>query len=430
MKNIGLGLQWMLFMITASIVVPISMADIFSLNPAETATLMQNTMFIVGIGSFLNGIIGHRMPITESPAGIWWSVLVIYSSYVGIYYGTKTEVLRVFYGGMIFSSFLFILLSLTGLIKKAAKLFTPTITFIYLILLSLQLSGIFILRMAGINAKNHTIDPVIAILSITVVFITFYFGSSKIPIIKQFSLIISLMTGWILFAIFGKAQQMIYSDKIFQLPKIFAFGTPKFDLGMVTTSFFVTFMLIMNMFASINTMGNIVCPKEEIPPSKYVKSGLMSGFNQILGAIFNVVGTVPVSSSTGFVVQIGEKSIKPFLLGAVFVSCLSLLPNFMGLMSSLPAAIGYSVSFVLFSKMISMALFELRKIINNVDYTYMVIGISLLAGIGVLFLKPESVKELPSLISSFIGNGLVVGTVLGIILEQGYILKNKIKQKK
>ena len=59
MKNIGLGLQWMLFMITASIVVPISMADIFSLNPAETATLMQNTMFIVGIGSFLNGIIGH-----------------------------------------------------------------------------------------------------------------------------------------------------------------------------------------------------------------------------------------------------------------------------------------------------------------------------------------------------------------------------------
>ena len=85
MKNIGLGLQWMLFMITASIVVPISMADIFSLNPAETATLMQNTMFIVGIGSFLNGIIGHRMPITESPAGIWWSVLVIYSSYVGIY---------------------------------------------------------------------------------------------------------------------------------------------------------------------------------------------------------------------------------------------------------------------------------------------------------------------------------------------------------
>ena len=304
------------------------------------------------------------------------------------------------------------------------------ITFIYLILLSLQLSGIFILRMAGINAKNHTIDPVIAILSITVVFITFYFGSSKIPIIKQFSLIISLMTGWILFAIFGKAQQMIYSDKIFQLPKIFAFGTPKFDLGMVTTSFFVTFMLIMNMFASINTMGNIVCPKEEIPPSKYVKSGLMSGFNQILGAIFNVVGTVPVSSSTGFVVQIGEKSIKPFLLGAVFVSCLSLLPNFMCLMSSLPAAIGYSVSFVLFSKMISMALFELRKIINNVDYTYMVIGISLLAGIGVLFLKPESVKELPSLISSFIGNGLVVGTVLGIILEQGYILKNKIKQKK
>ena len=79
---------------------------------------------------------------------------------------------------------------------------------------------------------------------------------------------------------------------------------------------------------------------------------------------------------------------------------------------------------------ISMALFELKKIINDIDYSYMVIGISLLAGIGVLFLKPESMKNLPSLVSSFIGNGLVVGTVLGIILEQGYILKNKRKQGK
>lgn len=427
MKNIGLGLQWMLFMVAASIVVPISIADLFSLNPAETAILMQNTIFMVGIGSLLDGLIGHKMPIAESPAGIWWSVLVIYSAYAGVYYATKIDVLRVFYSGMMFSGLLFIILSATGLMKKVSKLFTPTATFIYLVLLSLQLSGTFITGIAGINSKSLEIDPVICILSITVIFITFYLGSSKVLLVKQFSVIISIAIGWLLFIIFGKATPVLYSEKLIQLPKLFAFGTPKFDVSMMTTSFFITFMLIMNMFASMNIMSSVIGGDKPLEPSRYSKSGLVSGINQILGGMFNMVGTVPVSSSTGFVVQIGEKSIKPFLLGCIFISGLALVPNFMNLMAALPTAIGYSVTFVLFSKMISMALFELKKVISNVEFSYLIIGVSLLAGVGVLFLTPESTKNLPKLFSSFIGNGLIVGTVIGIILEQGYHLKNRKK---
>ena len=425
MKNIGLGLQWMLFMVAASIVVPISIADLFSLSPAETAILMQNTIFMVGIGSLLDGLIGHKMPIAESPAGIWWSVLVIYCTYTGVYYTTKVDVVRVFYSGMMFSGLLFILLSVTGLMKKVSKVFTPTATFIYLTLLSLQLSGTFLNGIVGINSKNMKIDPIISILSIVVIFITFYLGSSKILLVKQFSVVISIVIGWILFIIFGKASPVLYSEKLVQLPKLFAFGTPKFDVSMLTTSFFITFILIMNMFASMNIMSSMVNPNKALESSRYSMSGLISGINQILGGIFNTVGTVPVSSSAGFVSQIGEKSIKPFILGSIFISVLALIPNFMNLMAALPTSIGYSVTFVIFSKMISMALFELKKVISNVEFSYLIIGICLLAGVGVLFLPVDATKDLPKLVSSFLGNGLIVGTVLGIILEQAYLFKTR-----
>lgn len=424
MKNVVLGLQWMLFIIAAAIAVPISISDLFMLDQQQTLILMQNTIFVLGIAGAIQGFFGHKMPISESPAGLWWSVLTIYSGYIGVSYATNVEILQVFSAGMMFSGILFIVFSVTGLIEKISKLFTSTVTFIYLVLLSLQLSGTFIKGITGVTLKSQEIDVVVAVLSVVVIVITFYLGSVKIPWVKQFSVIISIAIGWILFAIFGKADPVLATNKIINLPKPLGFGMPKADLGMGTTAFFITFLLIMNMLASINIMSNIVGRDEKDSAKDYRKTGLISGINQILGGGFNTVGTVPVSSSAGFVAQIGEKSIKPFILGCIFVSLVSLFPKFMNLMAALPTAIGYSVTFVLFSKMIAMALFELKKVIDE-DSSYIIIGVSLLVGVGVLFLPPSAMKNIPSIISSFIGNGLIIGSLLGIVLEQIFSFRKK-----
>ena len=236
MKNFILGLQWMLFIIAASIAVPISVSDLYMLNPQETLILMQNTLFILGIAGCIQGFFGHKMPISESPAGLWWSVLSIYSGMIAAGYATNIEVLQIFSGGMILSGILFIILSVTGLMDKISVFFSPVITIIYLLLLTLQLSGTFIKGIIGINAQNQVIEPVTAVLSIGVIILTFCLGSSKNKRIRQFSILLSIGAGWLIFMMFNKTGKIIFTDKIINFPRPLAFGMPKFDPGMASTA--------------------------------------------------------------------------------------------------------------------------------------------------------------------------------------------------
>ena len=60
------------------IVAPIAIAGLFGLNAEESAGFVQRTMFILGVSGFLQAVFGHRLPINEGPAGLWWGVFVLY----------------------------------------------------------------------------------------------------------------------------------------------------------------------------------------------------------------------------------------------------------------------------------------------------------------------------------------------------------------
>ncbi|MBS4173011.1 purine/pyrimidine permease [Bacillus sp. FJAT-49736] len=416
MKTFLSAIQWMAFMIAGSIAAPIAIADLFHLNPVETSAFMQRTIFVLGIAGLLQGFIGHRLPVSEGPAGLWWSVFAIYAGFVGSMYSTGIAALNALCGGMIFSGIVFFILSALGLIEKLAKLFTPTITFIYLFLLILQLSGSFVKGMLGLTEEQVHIQPTVAILCIVIILVTFYLGKVNIQWVQQFSIIFGLLLGWILFIIFGLAPKVPESHSIFAFPKLFHFGKPTFDSGVLTTSFFITILLTTNMIASIRVMEEVLKGYHNKPVS-YKRSGFISGLNQILGGIFSAIGSVPISGSAGFVAQTGIKSIKPFIIGGILVTVISLLPPLMHIMSALPAPVGYAVTFVIFTKMIGLALSEIEKSTDR-DITYTTAGIALMVGVGTMFLPSEATVKLPTFIGSLVNNGLVLGTIIAIGSEQ------------
>lgn len=416
MKTFLSAIQWMAFMIAGAIAAPIAIADLFHLNPIETSAFVQRTIFVLGIAGLLQGFIGHRLPVSEGPAGLWWSVFAIYAGFVGTIYSTSIGALNALSGGMIFSGIIFFLLSAFGLIEKLAKLFTPTVTFIYLFLLILQLSGSFIKGMLGLSEEQAHIQPKVAVLCIVIILVTFYLGQMKIQWVRQFSIIFGLLIGWILFIVFGLAPKVPSSHSIIAFPKLFHFGKPTFDAGVLTTSFFITILLTTNMIASIRVMEEVLKGSKTKPVS-FKKSGFISGINQILGGVFSAIGSVPISGSAGFVSQTGIKSIKPFIIGGVLVTVISLLPPLMNIMSALPAPVGYAVTFVIFTKMIGLALSEIEKVTDR-QITYTTAGIALMVGVGTMFLPAEATVKLPAFIGSLVNNGLVLGTIIAIISEQ------------
>lgn len=424
--KIGIAaLQWMIFMIAAAIVAPIAIADLYQLSPVETAGFMQRTIFVLGVAGLLQGLLGHRLPIHEGPAGLWWSVFTIYAGFIGVLYTSNIEALQALSGGLLVSGVFFIVLAASGFIGVLAKLFTPTVTFVYLMLLVLQLSGSFIKGMFGISADHPIMDPWMALLSLIVVIAAFAFGRSKVMWIRQYSVIFSLVLGWGLFLIAGKAPSVGEAHSWFDLPKLFASGMPTFDSGVITTAIFITLLLITNLVASVRLMEGIVAGDKPSDPKRYKRGGLISGVNQLLGGGFSAIGSVPISGAAGFVTQTGQKSIKPFLIGCLLVIGITLFPPIMNIMSALPAPVGYAVTFVIFSNMVVMALKELKKITTGEENAYLVIGITMMIGVGVMFLSPSATKGLPAAVIAVLNNGLIVGSVFAILLEQFFLFREK-----
>lgn len=415
------SVQWMAFMIAGTIVTPIAVADLFGFNAAETAGLVQRTMFVLGTASLLQGLFGHRLPIHEGPAGLWWGVFAIYASLSTTLFASTTETLRALEGAMIASGIVFILLSLFKLIQKLAALFTPVVLGVYLLLLVFQLSGSFINGILGVGYRKAGVDLPIALFSLCLIIITFYLTRHSIKWVSQYAILISLSIGWILFALLGLAKPLQFQVKQpLQFPTFLEWGPPIFDAGMITTAIFITLLLLTNMIASIQVVNAIIATKKQSEKEQnrlYERAGFISGIIQMLGGGFSAIGAVPISGAAGFIATTKIKSIVPFLIGAALVLLSSLSPHVMTLFAGLPTPIGYSVMFVVFSSMIAMAFsqFEQEK---DTARSRLVIGISLLSGVGAMFVAPTAFAGVSPIVTSLLNNGLVLGSLTAIIVDQ------------
>lgn len=422
MKAILAGIQWMIFMIAGAIAAPLAIADLFQLTPNETTTLIQNTIFILGISGFLQGVIGHKLPIHEGPAGLWWSVFTIYASLVGVLYISSIEALQALSGGMMISGGLFILLAAFRLIDKIALLFTPTITFIYLFLLILQLSGTFMKGMMGITSTNALLDVKTVLLSVAVIGITFWLGSSRYHLLQRFSVMISIFVGWLLFILFGRATSIAKVDQLFELPSIFPYGGPIFDAGTIMMACFLTLLLITNVVASIRLMEMIIGKSGSADSAIYSRSGFTAGINQLIGGGLGAIASVPISGAAGFVQQTNIRGRMPFIIGCSFVILVALFPPVMSVVAAIPAPIGYAVTFVIFTKMVGLALKELKKVMHE-ERTYIVCGVAIMVGVGLMFIPPSATANLPPILIVLLNNGLIFGSILAILLEQILLVK-------
>lgn len=411
--------QWMGFILASSLVAPIAIANLFGFSPAETSDFVQRTMFVLGISGLLQALIGHRLPINEGPAGLWWGVFAIYAGFAGTIYSSSTEALQSLQGGMLVSGVIFIILAGFGLLQKLAGLFTPTITFVYLLLLILQLSGSFMRGMLGLPNDTGTVILPVMGGSLVTLLAAYYFSMHRLGWVRQYSVIISLLFGWLLFIMIGQTPAIPSSGGIwFQLPALFVFGPPIFDLGTVVTAAFITLLLTANMIASIRVMEEVVkLVTGSEKNSSYRAAGVVTGVNQMLAGSLSAIGSVPISGSAGFVAQTKIASIAPFIGGSVLVIVLSVCPPAMNILASLPAPVGYAVTFVIFSRMVGLAFSELDKE-KNIERSRLVAGVSLLAGVGVMFVPAEAYRDLPVVMTSLFNNGLIFGTLIAILVEQ------------
>lgn len=429
-RNFFGGIQWAVFLLASSIAAPVAIASVFGMTGLETALFLQRTVFVLGLACLTQALFGHRMPINEGPAGLWWGIFIVYAGLAGILYPSSADALQALQSGMIYSGVLFILLAVSGLAGKMKELFTPAITFVYLLLLVLQISESIINGMLGIVSDGDPVSIPIIGASVAIVLLMFYLSSHRIGWINRYSVLFAIGAGWLLFILMGEAAPVHFSEAPFiTFPEMFVFGPIIWDSGMFVTSLFLTVLLMANMLASIRVMELLMKNTFKIDKPLRIKgASAASGINHLLAGIFSSIGPVPISGAAGFVAATRAVSLAPFIIGGIIVVLISLFPDLMAVLAALPAPVAYAVIFVIFSKMTEMAFRELTMSEDR-ERAYKIAAYGLIAGVGIMFVSPESMGELPAAAAATLSNGLIVGTLTSIVVEQIWLWRDRVKAK-
>lgn len=422
MNYILSSIQWTIFILAGTLVAPLSIGFAFDMTPVEIAGLLQRTFFVIGLTSLLQAVFGHKLPLNEGPAGLWWGVFLIFAS--SGHGGTDT-ILRSLEMGLLISGLLFLILSGFRLIHVVKKLFTPLVTGTYLILLVTQLSGPFANGIFGVGYLTEEVNVTVAVCAVTTLVLGIVLAKSRYKRLRSYSVLISLVFGWLLFALAGITKpSAIHIHSLISFPELFAWGVPSYNLGVILTAILTSFLLLTNLVASVDVVAKVTGERGR-GKVNYNRSGFVMGINHFISGIFSTVGGIPISAAAGFIFTTKIKEKLPFLIGSALIMMMSFFPAVMGFFASLPVPVGYATLFLSISSLIGIGLQEYRSVLDN-EHARFIAGISLMAGIGTMFVPGEAWEHLPGGITSIFNNGLILGVLVCIAAEQ-FMKKKKVR---
>jgi xanthine/uracil permease len=423
---VSYGLQHLTFFLANTAILPVTVGVYLGLDQTGLAGLIQRTFILCGVASILQAAWGHKFPMMEGPAGLWYGIIITLAVAAPAL-GKPLAVLRtdIELGFMIAGS-VCVLLGITGLVGKIVRVFSPLVNGVFLVLLSLQLSPAFIRGMVGLTGGNQTVDLRSLSVSVFTLFLIIWITLKQRGFLQSIAVLVGAGAGWIVAVVLGISPDITrHGSAMLSVPGVFAWGVPTFDPGVVITFVLGGLILFSNLIASIVGMNALVGERQT--PRLFNKGAVFTGLANILAGLGSSVGFVPYASAIGFTSMTGVASRAPFVLGAIFMALLGVFPFVGAFLAAIPPAVGNAVMFVIFSIVLGIGVKEFTKVTLDNREQY-IIGFSLLIGVGVMFLPQQVFDTLPAVFRYLLLNGLVDGVILCILLEH-VVLNDKFKER-
>ncbi|MRG87928.1 uracil permease [Salinibacillus xinjiangensis] len=410
-------LQWFIFLLASSVAIPIVIGSVYELSFIEISGLMQRTFFVVGLACFLQGLMGHRLPIADGPAGIWISTFTIYAITALQHGSSLRETLQVLETAMLLTGLFLVIFGVFRLSQKLITIFTPLVTGAFLFMLTIQLSGTFLEGMLGMSGDENVAQLDAAFIAFFVFFFVLGFSTFWRGPLKNYAVLIGIGIGWILDWIIRGRETVEQSMPLVQFPEIFAWGLPKWDIGTLPIAFFIAIILLSNIVASLGAAGYVLKGEPSFRPQQMNKGSYTLGINHGLSALFSSVAVVTLASSSGFMELTGQRRKSPFMFASLLLVFVSLFPPIVSFVSMIPSPVANAALLATFVQLMGIGLGNITS--QTLDQRKMtILGITFLLGIGLMFMPSETFQGMPSIIQNVVGNGLLMGTILIILLEQ------------
>lgn len=410
------SIQWLVFLLANALALPVVIGNVFHLTNLEIADLMQRTFFVIGISSFLQGWIGHRLPLMDGPAGIWLGVFIAVGGMASAQGSNLQDTLQSLEFALIVSGILLLISGLAGWFQKLLFIFTPLVTGSYLMVLAIQLSGTFVQGTLGITEEHPVPSLLVGGISFCVFLLVFSLSTWGKGYLKSFAVLIGITFGWISFSLIGYHQPTPSIVGYFQLPTPFAWGMPEWDSSMLITGILVGLVLMSNTVASMSATQQAISQTTTLSNKDLNRAGTIGGVTNLLSSVFSTVGMVPLSVAAGFIRMTGQIERLPFLLACGALCLFSFFPFITSFFAQLPGPIAYATLLASFPTMFGLGLNTILQ--EPLDSRRMtILGVVISAAVGVMALPEGFFQAMPPVVQNIVGNGLLVGMILSILLE-------------
>lgn len=411
------GLQWLFFIFTNIVVIPITVGNAFELSPGTIVNMLQLSFIVTGLACIVQAFLGHKRAIMEGQSGLWWGIILTLCS-AAVAQGMPLPILGgSLTVGIIITSILTFLIGITGMGPRIAKLFKPAVMGVFMFLFGCQLIGIFLKGMLGIPFGNQAagahIDVSISLLSIVIAIIVIVISVKAPTSVRRYGLLIGIIGGWITYALIFKPESAVSEATSFGL-ELFPLGAPAWDIGIIITTVIAGLLNTANTFGALK--GTESMYKVETTKAEYRASFSITGIFTLIAGFFGLVPNSPYVSSIGFLSQTGIINRVPFIFGGGMFLVMGLIPPVGHFFSQLPLSVGSAALFVSYLLLLNSSFNFFKQVEFNTVNIYRS-AVPLFVGVVVMTLPATYFVTIPSVIRPVLSSGLLVGIILALLLE-------------
>lgn len=288
-----------------------------------------------------------------------------------------------------------------------------------MLLFGFQLIKIFLEGMLGIPMGNPPDDAKIklsvAALTFTIAAIMIIINMKAPKQVSKYTLLGGIVVGWAAYVLLFGPEHTVKPDASFQF-KLFYLGKPAWNIGIIAMAIITGLMNLANTFGALKGTETKNLYDEKTSKKQYNRSLTISGGFTAISGLLGLVPYAPFVSSVGFMEQSGIVKRLPFVIGSVLFLLMGIISPISHFFSNIPLSIGSTVLFVAYLQLFNSSLTFFGEVQFNKRNIYRS-AIPIFIAVVIMVMPPSYFSSLPNFLQPIIGNGLLMGILIAIILE-------------
>jgi uracil-xanthine permease len=429
-RAMGLGLQHVLTMFGATILVPLILGPAMEMDSVEIAILISSVFICSGIATFLQVTIGSRLPIIQ---GVSFAFLVPFFAIIALHPGP--DAMRYIAGMILVGALIEITIGFGGLFGFLRRYVSPITIAPVIALIGLSLFG-----PAADTSAGHW---GLALLMLALVFVYSLIMAPKYRFFSLFPVLLAIITSYVVALVLtwtgvfeeGSVAAVSFAGlgdtdwirglNISEGGILFPWGTPLFDWSLLIGILAAYLASMIESFGDYHAISRIATGRD--PDSKTINRGIGSeGLGCFATGLFGGFASTSYSENIGLVGLTRVASRYVVLLGAGALVVLGLIAKFGAIVATIPSPIVGGAYLALFGLIAAIGLSLLRRVDMDSQRNLLIVGFVLFAGfVFPSYFGSEAAAEfsffgvdwLTDIIVSIGSSGIATAAVLGLLLD-------------